>query len=581
MRLGYGKRENTVFNSRLQPTQIGLGNGVNSQNLLKLEYEYGATASVNNGNVTKQTITVPGVANPFVQTYAYDELNRLTNAEEIKNSVQQWEQTFTYDRFGNRNFNEAETTFAGFDKLCSGNTVLCSDLKKRLNPSINTANNRLSTSDDYAFDSSGNTTADAEGRTFIYDAENKQVEVKDSLNATIGEYSYDGDGRRVKKVVSGGETTIFVYDAASKLIGEYSTVVQTGSNAKTVYTTNDHLGSPRINTDGTGQVISRHDYHPFGEEIARTGYGSDTIRKQFTGYERDGEVGLDFAEARYYRYRVGRFASPDPENAGAQAAEAQSWNAYAYVGNNPLVYTDPSGEDYIICDPDGKKCYPKVTDAQFKAAQDAGGHTYKDGKIYSGDTLVGTYKYTWTIMDPPSSDAPGLKKIIGGGILLGGGIMAGSGGAGGGAGAGGGIFGGILGGSSGGANRGAGAGSSTMPQNGIDGRAFQADALDALGLSPNTQAVTVNGVTTIPDSLTARSVVEIKSSRRLSLTQQLRAQIEYSRQTGRRFVLVIGPNTHTVSGPLRQAIQATGGEIIRYVGRGSNTGRPYFTRPQF
>jgi hypothetical protein len=45
------------------------------------------------------------------------------------------------------------------------------------------------------------------------------------------------------------------------LIGEYSTVVQTGSDAKTVYTTNDHLGSPRINTDAVGSVISRHDYH--------------------------------------------------------------------------------------------------------------------------------------------------------------------------------------------------------------------------------------------------------------------------------------------------------------------------------
>ena len=73
-------------------------------------YEYGSTAAVNNGNVTKQTITVPGVAQPFVQTYTYDELNRLTNAEEIKNSVQQWEQAFTFDRFGNRNFNDANTS---------------------------------------------------------------------------------------------------------------------------------------------------------------------------------------------------------------------------------------------------------------------------------------------------------------------------------------------------------------------------------------------------------------------------------------------------------------------------------------
>jgi len=46
----------------MQATRIGLGNGVNSQNLLKLEYEYGGTASANNGNVTEQTITVPGVA---------------------------------------------------------------------------------------------------------------------------------------------------------------------------------------------------------------------------------------------------------------------------------------------------------------------------------------------------------------------------------------------------------------------------------------------------------------------------------------------------------------------------------------
>ena len=56
-----------MLNSRLQPTQIGLGNGVNARNLLKLDYEQGATASANNGNVTEQTITVPGVAHDYVQ----------------------------------------------------------------------------------------------------------------------------------------------------------------------------------------------------------------------------------------------------------------------------------------------------------------------------------------------------------------------------------------------------------------------------------------------------------------------------------------------------------------------------------
>ncbi len=64
-----------------------------------------------------------------------------------------------------------------------------------------------------------------------------------------------------------GETTIFVYDAAGKLIGEYSTVVAAAEDARVAYLTADHLGRQRINTDRDGKVTSRHDYHPYGEEI--------------------------------------------------------------------------------------------------------------------------------------------------------------------------------------------------------------------------------------------------------------------------------------------------------------------------
>ena len=88
-----------------------------------------------------------------------------------------------------------------------------------MNPSVNTANNRLN---GYLYDAAGNTVRDAESRKFTYDSENKQVKVE-MLDAngnpasTIGEYFYDGDGKRVKKFVpSTGETTIFVYDASGK-----------------------------------------------------------------------------------------------------------------------------------------------------------------------------------------------------------------------------------------------------------------------------------------------------------------------------------------------------------------------------
>jgi RHS repeat-associated protein len=67
-------------------------------------------------------------------------------------------------------------------------------------------------------------------------------------------------------------------------------------------------------------------------------------RQKFTGQERDAETGLDFFQARCYGSALGRFTSPDPANAGADLMNPQSWNGYAYVGNNPLSFVDPSGE---------------------------------------------------------------------------------------------------------------------------------------------------------------------------------------------------------------------------------------------
>ena len=104
----------------------------------------------------------------------------------------------------------------------SGNPVGCEAIRPIVNPSANAADNRLSSSDGYVFDPAGNTVRDPQSRRFTYDGENKQVMVETlDLNgnpvSTVGEYEYDGDGKRVKKhVPSTGEVTVFVYNAGGK-----------------------------------------------------------------------------------------------------------------------------------------------------------------------------------------------------------------------------------------------------------------------------------------------------------------------------------------------------------------------------
>lgn len=65
----------------------------------------------------------------------------------------------------------------------------------------------------------------------------------------------------------------------------------------------------------------------------------------FTGYERDEETDLDFAQARMYSYNLGRFNSPDlVRMLKARIAEPQHWNLYVYGRNNPVVMVDVAGE---------------------------------------------------------------------------------------------------------------------------------------------------------------------------------------------------------------------------------------------
>jgi RHS repeat-associated protein len=172
-----------------------------------------------------------------------------------------------------------------------------------------------------------------------------------------GSYFYDGDGRRVKKVV-GTETKIFVYNASGQLVAEYTTTAPT--NPQISYLTSDTLGSPRINTNASGQVLARHDYMPFGEEIiglgnrsSTNGYQADDIRQKFTQKERDIDTGLDYFGARYYAPSLGRFTGAD-NVAYSKTEDPQTWNQYAYCRNGPLVRIDPDGHNWFFVTRDGK-----------------------------------------------------------------------------------------------------------------------------------------------------------------------------------------------------------------------------------
>jgi hypothetical protein len=76
MLLGNGRYEHTSFNSRLQPTQIGLGTTATDSSLLRLDYSYGT--SDNNGNVQTQRLVLAAL--DVTQTYTYDTAGRFSRS---------------------------------------------------------------------------------------------------------------------------------------------------------------------------------------------------------------------------------------------------------------------------------------------------------------------------------------------------------------------------------------------------------------------------------------------------------------------------------------------------------------------
>jgi RHS repeat-associated protein len=363
MLLKNGLTESWTYNAKLQPTQMTVGS------LLTLNYGYGAPNGGNNGNVYSQTMQRG--SNTWSQTYAYDLLNRLETAQET--GAGSWTESYEYDAFGNRWLCAASSCAnpVGSSATDPGRAGLPgATLEMPVAASWYNGNNQII---GWQYDPSGNITqVGGMTRSFTYDGENRQA--TGSVAGATVTYAYDGDGRRVGKTVMwpagmqsadnlpSQQTTVYVYDASGQLAAEYGPATESG----TTYLTVDSLGSTRLETNGSGQVVRNYDYLPFGQDLGTGTAGRDSTFAAavypgpssgpgmfFTGKERDAESGLDYFGARYMSSAQGRFTSPDPMDHPSQSnmglegflADPQRWNKYAYTLNNPLRFVDPDGHE--------------------------------------------------------------------------------------------------------------------------------------------------------------------------------------------------------------------------------------------
>jgi len=201
----------------------------------------------------------------------------------------------------------------------------------------------------YAYNARGDRTSvtppGGTATTLTYDQANRLT-----AYGTTATYTYDGDGLRQSKTVSGttdaftwdaaegtpgvlvdatsASTTYFVYDSGGIPIEQIS------SSGAVDFYYHDQLANTRVLADTSGTVVGTFTYDAFGKQTGRT--GTVTTPLGFAGQYTDVESGLQYLQARYYDPASGQFVTRDP-------LVAKTRLPYAYVHGDPLNATDPSG----------------------------------------------------------------------------------------------------------------------------------------------------------------------------------------------------------------------------------------------
>jgi RHS repeat-associated protein len=289
----------------------------------------------------------------LTETFTYDPLNRVTQAQVTQSTVPVPMKTFLYDAIGNL-----------LSKSDVGNYTY--GLAGSLLPHAVTSISGGSISTTFTYDPNGNQTAGL-GRSISYTSFNKPSFITQG-SSTLS-FKYDADHQRFQQSAPEGETNYFdafgVHtELFSSAISQWNDFLMVGgaligvrvlhsdSSVTTRYFHTDNLGSIAVITDENGAVVERDSYDAWGKRRNPLTWQDDpsgSIESQttrgFTGQEELADVGLVHLNGRVYDPLVGRMTSADPFV--PDPLNGQAWNRYSYVFNNPLAFTDPDGYCFL------------------------------------------------------------------------------------------------------------------------------------------------------------------------------------------------------------------------------------------
>ncbi len=333
-------------------SEIAIGNNSVAQDLFEYEYD-------GNGNITK--ISVNGEEKC---SYEYDSRNRLTreNNKPLRKTYR-----YSYDANGNITMvKEYAYTKGNVASLIPEETIeyIYSDGAWK---------DQLVSYDDkeIEYDAMGNPTKYL-GYDFSWNSKGK-LETITKRGEDIGAYTYNEDGIRTSKTVNGvkheycleGSTVVFetygkvfimyLYDEAGTPVGM---AYRDGSKANTSLSVEQQFEYYLFTKNAQGDIIGIYDksgqhvvsytYDAWGNhetviEIAGYEYVSTANPFRYRGYYFDQETGYYYLNSRYYDCETRRFISLDDISYLGADGGLNSFNLYAYCGNNPVRGYDPNG----------------------------------------------------------------------------------------------------------------------------------------------------------------------------------------------------------------------------------------------